>query len=114
MRRVGEPDFGPSRRVLVDRLWPRGVARERADWDEWLKEAAPSTEVRRAYGHVPELREEFVRRYLGELDDDRHQEAVARLLEIAREGPLTLVTRTRSVEISQVPVLRAFLLGRLG
>src|SRR5438128_3907966 len=60
-----EPDGGA--RVLVDRLWPRGIAKERLDLDHWAKEVAPSTELRTWYGHRPERFDEFRRRYLAEL-----------------------------------------------
>lgn len=114
LSRVGEPDKSDGRRVLVDRLWPRGVSHERADWQEWLKDVAPSTELRRWYGHAPERRPEFERRYRLELADERHSQAIAHLAHLLEEGPLVLLTQTRDVEGSQLPTLRDFLLARLG
>jgi len=110
LRRIGEPDEVPSRRILVDRLWPRGVSHARADWDEWLKDVSPSTELRKWYGHEPERFAEFVRRYAAELEDDLHAAAFARLRGLAAEGPLTLLTASRTVERSHLGVLRGFLL----
>ncbi len=110
--RVGGPDKSAGRRVLVDRLWPRGVSRERADWQEWLKDVAPSTELRRWYGHEPGRRAEFERRYRQELADEQHAQAIARLVHLLEEGPLVLLTQTRDVEGSQLPTLRDFLLVR--
>jgi uncharacterized protein YeaO (DUF488 family) len=98
---------GPSpedgRRVLVDRIWPRGLAR--AGIDEWAKDVAPSTELRRWYGHDPVRFEEFRRRYQAELAEPQRQAAVRHLRELARSGPLTLVTATRDVDHSQAALL---------
>lgn len=98
-------------RVLVDRLWPRGIAKAEAPWDEWLKDVAPSNELRRWYGHVPEREAEFARRYQDELDSPEWGGAVARLRELARSGPVVLLTSTKEIEHSHLPVL-ARLLGR--
>ncbi|MBC3841572.1 DUF488 family protein [Streptacidiphilus sp. 4-A2] len=99
-----EPRDGP--RVLVDRLWPRGVSKERAAVDEWLKEVAPSAGLRDWYHHHREEFAEFGRRYRVELDDPEHSAAVARLLELgAAAAMVTLVTSVREVEHSHVPVL---------
>ena len=107
VRRIYEPpeaDAGRAR-VLVDRLWPRGVAKEAAGIDEWAKDAAPSTELRRWYGHEPERWPEFARRYRDELHRPPASGAVGRLLALARERPLTLVTATRDVDRSGARVL---------
>ena len=69
------PDEGSARRVLVDRLWPRGVAKAAAPFDQWMKDVAPSAELRKWYGHVPERFEEFARRYRDELADGPSREA---------------------------------------
>ena len=82
-------------RVLVDRLWPRGVTKADAALDEWLKEAAPSTELRRWYGHDVERFAEFAGRYRAELRQPPAAAAVGRLLELARTQTITLVTATR-------------------
>jgi uncharacterized protein YeaO (DUF488 family) len=94
-----------GRRVLVDRIWPRGLAKARAGIDEWAKEVAPSTELRRWYGHEPARFEEFRRRYRAELAEPQRQAVMRHLRELARCGPLTLVTATRDVDHSQAAVL---------
>jgi uncharacterized protein YeaO (DUF488 family) len=106
-----EPDDGT--RVLVDRLWPRGLAKAKAALDEWCKDVAPSDELRTWYRHDPERFGEFARRYRLELDDPQRASALARLRELARDRPLTLLTATRQPEISEAAVL-ATLLGEPG
>ncbi|WP_106399485.1 DUF488 domain-containing protein [Actinocorallia populi] len=98
-----------GRRVLVDRVWPRGVSKEKARLDEWLKDVAPSTELRRWYGHDPEKFAEFRRRYLKELHDAGHREAVDHLRDLAGRRRVTLLTATRDVEHSQAAVLAEWL-----
>ena len=90
-------------RVLVDRLWPRGVSRERARLDEWERELAPSAELRRWFGHDPDRFDEFRRRYVEELRVHRPQ--IARLRRRAREGTLTLVFAARDTEHNDAVVL---------
>lgn len=92
-------------RVLVDRIWPRGLAKDRADLDEWCKQVAPSTELRKWYGHDPARFEEFGRRYRTELDDPERAEAMQHLRELAQKRTLTLLTATRHAEISAATVL---------
>lgn len=92
-------------RVLVDRLWPRGVRRQDAHLDEWAKEVAPSDELRRWYGHEVERFDTFARRYRAELDLPPAAEALARLAARARREPMTLLTATRDVEHSGARVL---------
>jgi len=99
---------GDEYRVLVDRLWPRGVKKEALDLDEWAKEVAPSSELRRWYGHVPERFDEFERRYRRELAGAASGAARAALTEHAR---LVLLTATRDVEHSGAEVLRRALLA---
>jgi uncharacterized protein YeaO (DUF488 family) len=101
------PDDGV--RVLVDRVWPRGLHKEDAHIDEWMRDIAPSTELRRWYGHDPDRFAEFRKRYLAELGTEQRQHAAARLREIARGSRLTLVTATRDVEHSQAAVLAHWL-----
>ena len=105
-RRVYE-EAGPEdgTRVLVDRVWPRGVRKDDAPWDEWLRDVAPSTELRRWYRHDPERFDEFRRRYLAELDSPERRRAFTRLRELASDGRLTLLTATRDVAHSQAAVL---------
>jgi uncharacterized protein YeaO (DUF488 family) len=92
-------------RVLVDRLWPRGLAKADADHDEWLPDVAPSTELRTWFGHAPERFDEFARRYRAELDAEPAASALAALRTRAAAGPLTLLTATRDVEHSHARAL---------
>jgi uncharacterized protein YeaO (DUF488 family) len=98
-----KPDDGV--RVLVDRLWPRGVSKARAALDEWCKQIAPSTELRTWYHHDPTLFGEFTRRYIDELRDPERTAALTHLREIARHQTLTLLTGTKTPEISEAAVL---------
>ncbi len=100
-----------GRRVLVDRVWPRGLRKEEAHLDAWLRDVAPSTELRRWYGHEPARFAEFRRRYLAELGDPGHAEAAGRLRDLAAHGRLTLLTATRDVDHSQAAVLAEWLSG---
>lgn len=107
---TARPEDG--RRVLVERLWPRGVSKEDAALDLWMKEIAPSPELRRWYDHDPERWDEFRRRYREELEEAG--DLVDRLLDLAREGRLTLVLATKDVERSSAALLKAYLQERLG
>jgi uncharacterized protein YeaO (DUF488 family) len=98
-------------RVLVDRLWPRGIAKEKAHLDEWCKEAAPSTSLRKWYGHDPERFHEFRHRYRAELRSGEGAAAVKHLGELATRHRLTLVTATKELKISGAAVLAEFLNG---
>lgn len=106
VRRIYEevsPDDGV--RVLVDRLWPRGMSKERAQLDLWLKEIAPSTELRTWYGHDPEKFDEFTERYRAELDEVDRSAALVRLRKLADDGVVTLLTASKAVDISEAAVL---------
>lgn len=92
-------------RVLVDRVWPRGMTKNAAHLDEWIKDVAPSTPLRRWYGHRPERFTEFRRRYLAELADPQPAAAMSRLRELTRTRRVTLLTATRDVDHSQAAVL---------
>ena len=112
VRRVYEdPEPADGARVLVDRVWPRGLAKDKAALDHWCKNVAPSTELRKWYGHDPGRFAEFANRYRAELGDPDHAEALAGLRELAERRPLTLLTATRSSEISQAAVLADLLRG---
>ena len=104
-----EPSAADGTRVLVDRVWPRGMRREQAHLDEWLRDVAPSTGLRRWYGHDPGRFDEFRRRYLAELGDPGHRRAAAHLRELAARDRLTLLTATRDVAHSQAAVLAEWL-----
>ncbi|MFC5720704.1 DUF488 domain-containing protein [Streptomyces gamaensis] len=106
VRRIYDsPTPEDGRRVLVDRVWPRGLRKEDAHLDEWLRDVAPSTELRQWYGHDPSRRAEFRARYLTELRAPDRARALDHLRELAASGPLTLLTATRDVEYSQAAVL---------
>jgi uncharacterized protein YeaO (DUF488 family) len=106
VRRVYEaPSPADGARVLVDRIWPRGLRKDAARLTEWAKDAAPSTELRQWYGHDPEKHEEFRRRYLDELSGRPQRAELGKLRALAAAGPVTLLTATRDVDISQAAVL---------
>lgn len=90
-------------RVLIDRLWPRGLSRDRARLDEWDRELAPSAKLRQWFNHEPGRFEEFRRRYLEELR--QHRPALAGLRRRAREGMLTLVYAAKDTEHNDAVVL---------
>jgi len=93
-------------RALVDRLWPRGFTKGSIDYDEWVKEIAPSTELRRWYGHVPSRFEEFSLRYRNELAENPAADIVVRLSNLAQDRPLILLTATRDIDHSGAMVLK--------
>jgi uncharacterized protein YeaO (DUF488 family) len=106
LRRVyDEPSRADGTRILVDRVWPRGLRKDRARIDEWLKEVAPSTQLRQWYGHDPDRFAEFTHRYLIELADPDRAEAVEQLRKMARDQTVTLLTTTKDIEHSQAAVL---------
>jgi uncharacterized protein YeaO (DUF488 family) len=96
-------------RILVDRVWPRGLRKDEAVLDEWIKDVAPSTELRKWYGHDPERFAEFEARYREELALGPAKTALERLRTLAGEATLTLLTATRDVEHSQAAVLAGLL-----
>ncbi len=106
-----EPGSDDGARVLVDRLWPRGLSKARAALDEWCKELAPSTELRTWYGHVPERFEEFARRYRVELKEPERAAILDHLYLLARKRTVTLLTATKQAEISEAAVLAEVLGG---
>ncbi|HEY8482590.1 MAG TPA: DUF488 family protein [Spirillospora sp.] len=112
LRRVYDPvSADDGRRILVDRVWPRGLSKDEARLDAWEKDVAPSTELRKWYGHDVARFEEFTRRYEAELDEPERASALQRLREAAAAGPLTLLTATKDVDHSQAAVLAARLRG---
>jgi uncharacterized protein YeaO (DUF488 family) len=108
-RAYEEPAPADGYRVLVDRLWPRGVAKDDARLDEWARELAPSTELRRWFGHDPEKFDEFRRRYRDELAG--HEEKLQELRRRAREETVTLVYGARDEEHNDAVVLAELLRG---
>jgi uncharacterized protein YeaO (DUF488 family) len=112
LKRAYEPaDKADGTRILVDRLWPRGLDKQHAAIDEWLKEVAPSSELRKWFGHDPARWAEFRRRYLAELAGNQ---ATERLRELVRKQHVTLVYSARDTEHNQALVLRDFLEGERG
>jgi uncharacterized protein YeaO (DUF488 family) len=109
-RAYDEPAEGDGTRVLVDRLWPRGLSKEQAHIDLWLKDIAPSTELRKWYGHEPEKFEEFRHRYESELAAEPAQAALRKLREMAVQGPITLVFSAHDAEHCNTAVLRDYLM----
>jgi uncharacterized protein YeaO (DUF488 family) len=106
VRRVYDPPRADDgQRVLVDRIWPRGLGKEHARLDEWCKQVAPSTGLRKWHGHDPDHYEEFARRYRAELEQPEPAAALGHLRELAAAVPLTLLTATRACDISQAAAL---------
>ena len=101
-------------RVLVDRLWPRGVSKIRAELTLWLKTVAPSSELRGWYAHVPERFDEFAARYESELTSGEQSEALKTLRDLHASGSLTLLTATKNPAISEAAVLQRLLQGDVG
>jgi uncharacterized protein YeaO (DUF488 family) len=100
-----EEPAGNTYRVLVDRLWPRGITKQHAALDRWANDVAPSDELRRWYGHDPAKFDEFARRYRAELRRPPAATAVAELRSLARDRTVTLLTATRELEGSGARVL---------
>lgn len=110
--RVYDPPTVGAARVLVDRVWPRGLTKDKACLDEWCKDVAPSTELRRWYGHDPDRFDEFSRRYRAELGRPEPRAALDHLCRLARERPVTLLTATKEAGISQAAVLAELIRAR--
>ncbi|HEU5363535.1 MAG TPA: DUF488 family protein [Gaiellaceae bacterium] len=106
-RAYDEPEPSDGYRVLVDRLWPRGVSKNEARLDEWARELAPSRELRTWFGHDPERFVEFRRRYVEELAE--HEEKLRELRRRARGATLTLVYSARDTEHNDAVVLAELL-----
>jgi uncharacterized protein YeaO (DUF488 family) len=110
VRRVYEdPSPADGARVLVDRVWPRGLRKDAARLDEWAKDVAPSTELRTWYRHDPAKFDEFSRRYAAELGAPEAQQALTRLRALAADRPVTLLTATKEIDLSQATVLAGLL-----
>ncbi len=106
VRRIyDDPQPEDGQRVLVDRIWPRGVSKESAHLDEWCKEVAPSTDLRMWYRHDPDKYEGFVSRYAAELKEPERAAAFEHLKDLAAQGRLTLLTASKRADISEAAVL---------
>lgn len=100
---------GDGLRVLVDRLWPRGLSKEKADLDEWCTSVAPSTELRTWYSHDPDRFAEFARRYRAELEEPDRAAALCHLHQLSQRRILTLLTASKRADISEAVVLAELL-----
>lgn len=109
-RAYGAPAPDDGTRVLVDRLWPRGLSKANAAIDEWMKEVAPSAELRQWFGHDPQRWHEFQRRYRAELR--HHPDELDRLRTLVRHGRVTLLYAARDEEHNDAVVLRDVLVGK--
>jgi uncharacterized protein YeaO (DUF488 family) len=110
VRRIyDEPQPDDGRWVLVDRVWPRGVRRDAARFDEWLPEVAPPIDLRKWYGHDPARFDEFRQRLLEELRDPARDAAKRRLRALAHDDHLTLLTAARDLDHSQAVILAQWL-----
>jgi uncharacterized protein YeaO (DUF488 family) len=108
IKRVYEPPArGDGARILVDRLWPRGLRKDAADFDQWRKDLSPSTELRQFYGHRPERFAEFKTRYRTELRKKEAAAAVSELVDLTRRRAVTLLTASRDLSHSEAAVLAA-------
>jgi uncharacterized protein YeaO (DUF488 family) len=104
-----QPGKEDGRRILVDRLWPRGLTKEKAGVDFWLKEIAPSTELRKWFGHDPAKWAEFQRRYLAELKNN--EELAARLKQEVANGAVTLLCGAKEEEHNEAVMLQKLLMS---
>jgi len=109
-RAYERPARGDGTRILIDRLWPRGLTKEAAAIDEWFKDISPSTGLREWFGHDPARWKEFRHRYAGEVRQNSKQ--LGRLRALARQGPVTLVYSARDEAHNDAVALRDMLLGR--
>ncbi|NRP70180.1 hypothetical protein ILFOPFJJ_01058 [Ensifer psoraleae] len=110
LKRVYEaPEASDGARILVDRLWPRGIAKDKARIDLWLKDIAPSDALRKRFHGNPDAWDEFCTAYAGELEDATAQAAVHELREHLAKGPVTLLYAARNEERNNAVALKAWL-----
>lgn len=105
------PAAGDGERVLIDRIWPRGLKKENAAIDRWMKDLSPSTDLRKWYGHEPERFDAFRRRYRDELK--KNAAALDELVALCRQKKVTLVFAARDTALSNAAVLKELLDERL-
>lgn len=108
-RAYDPPSPQDGARILVDRLWPRGISKQEAELELWMKEISPSNELRKWYGHEASRQDEFRRRYAEELK--AHPDLMDELRARARKGPVTLVYSAKDETLNNAVVLRDLLLG---
>ncbi|MDY0275650.1 MAG: DUF488 domain-containing protein [Desulfomicrobium sp.] len=111
IKRVYEPPGEDGTRILVDRLWPRGLKKEKL-LGIWLKDAGPSTELRKWFGHDPQKWTEFKKRYFAELDD--HPEVISTIMEFASQGMVTFLYASHEQEYNQAVALREYVESKMG
>ncbi|MCC7341768.1 MAG: DUF488 domain-containing protein [Bryobacterales bacterium] len=112
LKRVYDPDApGDGTRLLIERLWPRGIRKVDLRLDGWHKEAGPSTELRKWFSHDPAKWPEFEKRYFAELD--KHPEVWAPILDAARDGNVTLLYSSHDTEHNNAVALKRFLEAKL-
>jgi uncharacterized protein YeaO (DUF488 family) len=112
LKRIYEPvGSADGQRLLVDRIWPRGIRRDAAELDEWLKDIAPTPALRKWFGHDPSRWEEFARRYRKELDGNSAM--VARLRQALERGDVTLLYGARDEEHNQARVIARYMQDHL-
>lgn len=105
-----DADNSDGQRVLVDRMWPRGVSKERAELDYWFKEVAPSPDLRTWWDHDPERFDEFANRYEEELSDEEHVEQVDRLIELIHgHARVTLLYAAKDESVNHARALQGYL-----
>lgn len=110
IKRVYEPvNEADGKRVLVDRLWPRGISKEKAKIDEWMKDIAPSNELRKWFNHDPEKFEEFSQKYKEELKEPEKKKELDKLIEMSDGNTVTLVYSAKDEEHNQAVVLKHYL-----
>jgi len=108
IKRVYEqPQAQDGTRIIVDRLWPRGLSKEKAKIDFWMKDAAPSNELRKWYGHEPAKWEEFKKRYFAELDGQADE--VTRLASISKKGRTTFLYSSKEEKINNAQALKLYM-----
>ena len=103
------PARGDGVRILVDRLWPRGLRKDDAHFDQWRKDLSPSTELRQFYAHRPERFTEFTKRYRTELRRKEAAAAISEIIDVTQKRPVTLLTASRDLEHSEAAVLATHL-----
>lgn len=111
IKRVYEkPSKADGLRILVDRIWPRGVSKEKAQLHSWKKEIAPTTELRKWYNHDPVKYRDFVKRYKKELQSEKSQEIVKEIRKLAKTNKVTLIFAAKDTEHSNALVLQKYLI----
>lgn len=109
--RIYESAPTPSYRLLVDRLWPRGISKNNPPWDEWVKELAPSADLRKWFHAHRDLYDDFSAAYLRELQNPVVRPYLDQVKLLLEKTPVQLLTFSRSVDQSHVPILRQYLVG---